>query len=168
MEDLLERLEAAELLIAFATVCSKVQSRYAAQVFNYGLTGRPAGRAEPPLRFRMIIRLPLFPVYFRQVLRYVYANYRRGWNRLVNRIIFRWRSRQMSRERAPTRQCRRIAMLRNDRSISSLGNAAMTTLMWCESTTHTRNDWIFVTFVLSFGPEIVRRPLRKFNSNVEF
>lgn len=41
MEDLLERLEAAELLIAFATVCSKVQSRYAAQVFNYELTGRP-------------------------------------------------------------------------------------------------------------------------------
>lgn len=37
MEDLLERLEAAELLIAFATVCRKVYSRYA-QVFNYGLT----------------------------------------------------------------------------------------------------------------------------------
>ncbi|XP_036150439.1 uncharacterized protein LOC118648229 [Monomorium pharaonis] len=55
-EDLLERLEAAELLIAFATVCRKVYSRYAAQVFNYGLTDRPGPR------FRMIIRLPLFPV----------------------------------------------------------------------------------------------------------
>lgn len=109
MEDLLERLEAAELLIAFATVCSKVQSRYAAQVFNYELTGRrPVGPS--PLRFRMIIRLPLFPVYFRPVLRYVYANYRRRWNRVVNRIIFRWRSRQMSREHAPTLSRRRIAI----------------------------------------------------------
>jgi len=35
MEDLLEQLEAAELLIAFATVCKKVHSRYATQVFNY-------------------------------------------------------------------------------------------------------------------------------------
>jgi len=42
MEDLLERLEAAELLIAFATVCRKVHSRYAAQVFNYE---RPVGSA---------------------------------------------------------------------------------------------------------------------------
>lgn len=42
MEDLLERLEAAELLIAFATMCRKVYSRYAAQVFNYELTDRPA------------------------------------------------------------------------------------------------------------------------------
>jgi len=70
MEDLLERLEAAELLIAFATVCRKVHSRYAAQVFNYGSRGRSGPR------FRMIIRLPLFPMYFRLTVRYVYANYR--------------------------------------------------------------------------------------------
>jgi len=44
IEDLLERLEAAELLIAFATVCRKVYSRYTAQVFNYGLTD-PTGPA---------------------------------------------------------------------------------------------------------------------------
>jgi len=68
MEDLLERLEAAELLIAFATVCRKVHSRYAAQVFNYGRTAGP--------RFRMIIRPPLFPMHFRLTVRYVYANYR--------------------------------------------------------------------------------------------
>jgi len=85
MEDLLERLEAAELLIAFATVCRKVHSRYAAQVFNYS-------PVEPGLRFRMIIRPSLFPVYFRWIVRYVYANYRCCWNRIVNEIIFRWRS----------------------------------------------------------------------------
>lgn len=43
MEDLLERLEATELLITFATVCRKVHSRYGAQVFNY----RSTGRSEP-------------------------------------------------------------------------------------------------------------------------
>lgn len=117
----------------------------------------PADRGRPvepcPLRFRMIIRLPLFPVYFRPVLRYVYANYRRRWNRVVNRIIFRWRSRQMSREHAPTLSRRRIAMLRNDRSISlSLGNVAtMMTLIWRGLTIRTRNDWIFVTFVCLLG-----------------
>jgi len=94
MEDLLERLEAAELLIAFATVCRKVYSRYAAQVFNYGLTDQLGPR------FRMIIRLLLFPVYFRQVLRYVYANYDHQWKRAANGIIFRVTFRQMSREHA--------------------------------------------------------------------
>lgn len=160
MEDLLERLEAAELLIAFATVCSKVQSRYAAQVFNYQLTGRPVGPS--PLRFRMIIRLPLFPVYFRPVLRYVYANYRRRWIRVVNRIIFRWRSRQMSREHAPTMSRRRIAMLRNDRSISlSLGNVAtMMMLIWRVDNSH--SQWLNICYVcLSFRPDIIRWSLRK-------
>lgn len=93
MEDLLERLEAAELLIAFATMCRKVYSRYAAQVFNYELTNRPGPRF-------MIISLPLFPVYFRRVLRYVYANYGRRWNRAANGIIFRVMCGQMSREHA--------------------------------------------------------------------
>ena len=96
IEDLLERLEAAELLIAFATVCRKVYSRYTAQVFNYGLTDRLGPR------FRMIIRLPLFPVYFRRVLQYVYANYGRRWNRVGNGIIFRVTFEQMSSEHAPT------------------------------------------------------------------
>ena len=104
MEDLLERLEAAELLIAFATVCRKVYSRYAAQLFNYGLTDRP----DP--RFRMIIRLPLFPVYFRRVLRYVYANYGRRWIRAANGIIFRMTFGQMSREHALILLRRRITI----------------------------------------------------------
>lgn len=120
MEDLLERLEAAELLIAFATVCRKVYSRYAAQVFNYGLTDRPGPR------FRMIIKLLLFPVYFHRVLRYVYANYGRRWNRTANEIIFRVTFGQMSREHA--RYCCDDAsqLLCDNRSISSPGNAVIT------------------------------------------